>query len=215
MVQQTRFNVADAHDIQRVAQDAAVVLKKGGIVLYPTDTVYGLGSDSIDDEVIGRVHNIKDRITPKPMLVLVSNMDMAEEYAMWDDVTKKIATAFWPGPLTILVQKTPELSGFLTAGSSHVGMRMPNHDFSRALIEAFGRPITSTSANISGRKQASTFNGILEDLSTHHDMLSLAIEEEGREGGALLPSTVVAVEGGQIKILREGLITKEQLSAIL
>lgn len=216
MLERIHFNSQDADSMSEAAEKAVAVLRRGGVVLYPTDTIYGLGADALSVEAIERINKIKDRGQNKRMIILASDIEMAKQYTVWNDSVQKLAETFWPGPLTIELEHKQELPDALTGGIRRGGVRMPDHAFSRALVEKFGRPITSTSANISGREQALTFEGILEDLGEHHDMLSLAIEEDMQEESSVrLPSTVVSIENGHVVVVREGAITKEQLNAML
>lgn len=211
MTERICFSSKDADSLSQAVEKALATLKHGGVMLYPTDTVYGLGCDALDVEAIECINNIKSRDTQKPILVLVSDQTMAEKYGVWNDTAKKLANIFLPGPLTILVQKTEVLPDLLTAESPMIGIRVPDNAFCTELVRRLGNPITSTSANISGQQPATTVDEILETLGGNAHDIDLVIEETDRVITSPTPSTLVKVEGEDVTVLREGAISKKAI----
>lgn len=192
-------------------EKAVAVLQQGGVILYPTDTVYGLGCDALNVEAIECINYIKGRGQEKRMIILTSDIAMVERFVVMNSLERKLAEAYWPGPVTIELEHKPELPGILTGGIRRGGVRVPDHVFCREVVTALGRPITSTSANISGQPQAPTLEDILKDLRDKRDQIGLVIEEVSKPDILLPPSTLVKVEGEQIVVIREGAISKEAI----
>ncbi|MHC1565195.1 MAG: L-threonylcarbamoyladenylate synthase [Candidatus Syntropharchaeales archaeon] len=136
---------------QGTVEDAISTLKSGGVIVYPTETVYGLGASIYKKEGIERIYAIKGRLFSKPVSVAVSSYDMIDEVAYLDESMRKIIEKILPGPVTVLLKKRPVVPDRLSAGSDLIGIRFPDHEKALAIIESVG-PITSTSANISGKK---------------------------------------------------------------
>ncbi len=132
-------------------EDAIHILKEGGVIIYPTETVYGLGASIFKKEGIKRIYEIKGRSFSKPVSVAVSSYDMIEEVAHLDESTREIIEKILPGPVTVLLEKRSVVPDRLSAGSSLIGVRFPDHQKALEIIESVG-PITSTSANRSGEK---------------------------------------------------------------
>ncbi len=129
---------------------AVEVLDQGGVIVYPTETVYGLGCDPFSYKAVKRVFEIKKRAAGEPLSLAVSSFEMLGEIAYLDAENQRFAAEFLPGPVTILLKKKEAVPEFVTSGSRVVGVRFPDHSLALELISAFGKPITSTSANISG-----------------------------------------------------------------
>jgi L-threonylcarbamoyladenylate synthase len=129
---------------------AVNVLNKDGVVIYPTETVYGLGGNAFSLNAVRKVLMIKKRSAQEPLSLAVSSFEMLEEIAYVDEIARDFIAKFLPGPITILLLKKPIVPDFVTSGSNVIGIRFPDHKIALELISAFGKPITSTSANISG-----------------------------------------------------------------
>ena len=211
MAERIRFSAQDTDSLTQAVEKALATLKQGGVMLYPTDTIYGLGADATNAAAIKKINLIKQRPESKAQLVLASDVAMAEKYGNFNQVAKRLAGAFWPGPLTILVPKTEVLPDVLTAGSPLVGIRVPEHTFCVEVTRKFGRPITSTSANISEKQPATTVDEILKAFGDNTRNIDLVIEETDRIIIDSTPSTLVKVEGDHITVLREGVITADRL----
>ncbi|MEN8753853.1 MAG: L-threonylcarbamoyladenylate synthase, partial [Desulfobacterales bacterium] len=133
--------------------DTAVrILELGGVIAFPTGSLYGLGTDALNAGAIDRVFAIKKRAPDKPLLILVPNRKVVFELATEvPPVAERLMDRFWPGQVTIVFKAFPELPSNLIAGTGRIGIRLPGHPVARALVSAFGRPITGTSANLSGQ----------------------------------------------------------------
>lgn len=179
------------------------------IVLYPTDTIYGLGVDATNADAVSRLIELKGRDEKKPISIVVSDMAMAHEYADVTLLAEKLAAKFLPGRLTIVLNAKDSLPSKLTAGTGTVGIRIPNHPVPLGLVQKMGKPITATSANVADLPTLKTPKEILAQFADRRDMITEVIDE-----GALpesLPSTVVDARGTVPIILREGAISSTEI----
>jgi L-threonylcarbamoyladenylate synthase len=183
-------------EIKGEIRTAIAILKNGGTVIYPTETVYGLGADALSEEAIRKVYNIKNRDLAQPLSLAVSSFEMLREVAYIDREYLEIITELLPGPVTVLLSKKEIVPDVLTAGSDVVGIRYPDNGVALSIIKETG-PITSTSANISGKAPPTR----VEEVEIKAD-----ITINGGRCKYGMPSTVVAMmrEAKEIKILREG-----------
>jgi L-threonylcarbamoyladenylate synthase len=188
---------------------ALTVLKSGGLVAFPTDTVYGVGALAFDGKAIESIYAAKDRPVEKAIPILISDVDELEKVAInIPESALKLAFRFWPGPLTILVPKRADLPDSVSATST-VGVRVPDHETARALLRAAG-PMAVTSANISGGQSPITAEEVYEQLGGR---IPLIIDDGRTPGG--VPSTLVDCTTSELKILREGPIALEELFSAL
>lgn len=139
---------------------AIKILKSGGVIAFPTETVFGIGASMKHKKAIRRIFKIKDRPRNKPLQILVENLEQAQKLGKFNKKTLKLAKKGWPGPLTLVVYKTRKVSKLITGGSSKVGLRIPDHKIALELINQCG-PIVATSANISGEEPALTAKRLL------------------------------------------------------
>lgn len=175
------------------------VIKDGGVVLIPTDTIYGISCDATNIDAVKKVFDIKERNYNNPLLILVSSYDMLYDYVdNISDLEKELIDMFWPGRLTVLLKKNDKIDDLVTAGSEYVGIRMPNDKYLIDLINEVGKPLVSTSANKSGEKPVVNPNVLDEQLLSKFDY----IDNKGDLG--VNSSTIVQVEGKYVKILRDG-----------
>jgi L-threonylcarbamoyladenylate synthase len=190
---------------------AAVVacLKQGGLVAFPTDTLYGLAADVANDEAVGRLFRAKRRPPDAPLPILVATMDQAAGLAKaMPELALKLGAQFWPGPLTIVLDRSPRFRSLALAGGESVALRVPGHDVSLAVIRAAEGPITGTSANRSGRAAPRTADEVVEQMDGDIDIVidagpcPLGIE-----------STVVDLRGSRPRVLREGAISRQELES--
>jgi L-threonylcarbamoyladenylate synthase len=176
---------------------AVQVLRQDGLVVYPTETIYGLGADALSEEAILKVYEAKQRLLSKPMSIAVSSEEMICWVARVDDIASEFIGRFLPGPVTIILPAKKVIPEMLTVGLGHIGIRFPDHPLALQLIDRFDAPITATSANISGDKDPVT----PEECRAPHDFLI----DGGRLPGT--PSTVVDLTSREI--LRPGAMLRE------
>jgi Sua5/YciO/YrdC/YwlC family protein len=190
-------------------QEALDILHKGGLVAFPTDTVYGVGALVFDGKAVESIYSAKDRPVEKAIPVLIGETDDMERVGMdIPDMAYKLASRFWPGPLTVIIPKKPTLPEAVSATTT-VGVRVPDHEVARALLQAAG-PMAVTSANISGQPSPSTAEEVFAQLGGR---IGLIIDGGTTPGG--VPSTVIDCTGNELKILREGPISLEQVRSKL
>lgn len=204
---ETRIFGTDEKDIA----EAARLLREGGLVAFPTETVYGLGANAMDDEAVGKVYAAKGRPSDNPMIVHVAKAE--DLSSLTDNVTedvKKLTAAFWPGPLTVIVPAKPQVSRITTGGLNTVAVRMPDNETTLRLIEAAGVPLAGPSANISGRPSPTSASHVYDDL---HDKIDAVIQGENCKVG--IESTVVDMTCEIPVILRPGIITAEDIGSVL
>lgn len=189
---------------------AAELIKQGKIVVFPTETVYGIGTNGLDENAVKKLYEVKQRTLKKPISLLVSNMEMVNLIAK--DITEveyKIMEKFFPGPLTIILKKKEIVPDILTAGQDTVGVRMPRGEIARKLVEYANVPIAAPSANISGEPSGTN----LQEIKKHFEgKVDYFIDGGNSELG--LSSTIVQVVDGNPQILRQGNITLEQINQI-
>jgi len=189
----------------------AKILKQGGVVIFPTETVYGIGSNSLNENAVKKIYEAKKRPRHKPISLLVSNMDMVEMVAK--DITEleyKLMKSFFPGPFTIILKKKDVVPDIVTCGTDTVGIRMPDLNLTRKLIDLAGVPLATPSANISGKPSGTNLETIIADFKDSVDFYI-----DGGESKLGIASTVVQVIDGVPHILREGSITKEEIEKIV
>lgn len=188
----------------------AMILKNGGLVLFPTETVYGIGTNGLDEKAVEKIYETKKRSRKNPINLLVSDMAMIE--AITQDISPleyKLMEAFFPGPFTIILRKRKIIPAIVTANSNFVGIRMPSGEIAKKLVELAGVPIAAPSANISGKPSGTNLKDIIYEFS---DYLDFTID--GGESKIGMESTVVKVIDNIPHILRPGSITPEQIKAI-
>lgn len=188
--------------------DAAEIIRKGGLVAFPTETVYGLGANALDPAAVQKIFETKGRPETSPLIVHVASVEMAREVvAEWPPLAEELARQWWPGPLTLVLAKKPVVPDIVTAGLPTVGVRMPNHPIALALIEAAGVPVAAPSAN--------RFTG-LSPTTAEHVKAAFGDAVPVLDGGPCavgIESTVVAIEGDKLKLLRPGMISLGELEA--
>ncbi|KAF5433367.1 L-threonylcarbamoyladenylate synthase [Candidatus Methanophagaceae archaeon] len=179
---------------------AITILKNGGTLIYPTETLYGLGADALSEEAVRKVYSIKIRALSQPLSLAVSSFEMLHEVAYVDSAYLGILKELLPGPVTVLLRKKTIVPDILTAGSDLVGIRFPDNEVALSIIKKAG-PITSTSANVSGKKPPTCVEEVAEEIAKKAD-----ITINGGRCKYSMPSTVVVMsrEAKEIKILREG-----------
>lgn len=191
-------------------KEAAQVIKNGGIVLFPTETVYGIGANGLNSKAVEKVYKAKGREFKNPINLLVSSNKMIEEIA--ENITKmeyKLMEAFFPGPLTIILKRKNIIPDIVTAGRDTVGVRMPSGDVAIKLVEEANVPIAAPSANLSGMPSGTNLEDIIEEFKDKVDYII-----NGGECDIGLESTIVKVVDNVPHILRPGAITETQIKKV-
>ena len=191
-------------DFGRAVLRAAGVLRSGGVIVYPTDTLYGLGADAFSDAAAAKVYAIKARDPLKPIHCVVADMEMAAHYAELNDAARRIAEKFLPGPLTLILRKKPGLSDGIARGIDTMGIRIPKNEFCLELAKSFGKPYTATSANIAGMTSERSLEKISTQLGERGAGIDLWVDAGELPESA--PSTIVNLVSGFPSIIREGAI---------
>lgn len=188
-------------------KETAEKIKKGGIVVFPTETVYGIGTNALNAEAVKKLYQIKERPLNKPISLLVNSIEMIEKIAKdISEIEYKIIKRFFPGPLTIILNKKDIVPNIVTSNQKTVGIRMPENEIALKLIEYAGIPLATPSANISGKPSGTEIKDIIKELGEKVDCYI-----DGGKSKLGLASTIVQVVNGEPKILRQGFITEEQI----
>jgi L-threonylcarbamoyladenylate synthase len=192
--------------------EAGERLRDGGIVAFPTETVYGLGADATNARAVAEIYRAKGRPSFNPLIAHVADLATARREGIFDDRAEKLAEAFWPGPLTLVLPRAPGASvcDLARAGLDSIGLRMPAHPVALELLAAAGRPIAAPSANLSGHVSPTTPAHVLADLSGRIDA---AID--GGACGVGVESTIVALLDGKARLLRPGGVLRVALEKVL
>jgi L-threonylcarbamoyladenylate synthase len=183
----------------------------GRVIIYPTDTIYGIGADACNPDAVERVFRTKKRDPAKPILVLINSLQMVTGLVETvPEMAKALMDEFWPGPLTLVFRASPSLPKKLTGTTGTIGIRYPQHPFCLQVLMVCNRPITSTSANISGENQSVSIKGIAETFGPVVDLIVDAGDLE-----SALPSTIVDVTGSSPRFLRAGALPETKLKPYL
>jgi len=204
----TRIVPADEANIL----EAASLLRDGALVAFPTETVYGLGANALDDRAVAKIFAVKERPRFNPLIVHVRDREEADELVVFNPLASALADAFWPGALTlVLPRRHPSpLAQLVSAGLSTAAVRSPAHDIARALVDAAGVPIAAPSANRSGRVSPTRATDVAEDLQGRVDFIL--------DGGPCpfgIESTVVGFDGARPVLLRPGAVPRSTIENIL
>lgn len=192
-------------------QRAVAILKSGGLVAFPTETVYGLGADARNPKALARMYDVKGRPTHHPVIVHLGSVSQLEDWAV--DIPPQayqLAQAFWPGPLTLILKRSLQVPDAVTGGQDTVGIRIPDHPVALALLQAFDGGIAAPSANRFGRLSPTTAAHVQADLGQDVDLVL-----DGGASDVGVESTIVAFRDNQPVILRPGMITAEQIHEVL
>ena len=196
--------------VEQQIKRAVAILKKGGIVAFPTDTVYGLGADPLNAQAVDRIYKAKRRPHNLPLpLLLAEKSDLLKVAAVVPDIAWQLAERFLPGGLTLVLRKSPWVPTTVTAGGDTIAVRIPNHPVPIALIRGLGAPIVGTSANLSGRSSPVTAEEVREQLG---DEVDLIIDGGRCPGGT--ESTVLDFSGKVPTLIREGAIPRVEIAKI-
>ena len=188
---------------------AAKIILSGGLVVFPTETVYGLGGNGLLADAAKKIYSAKGRPSDNPLIIHIANPDDAEKYAFTSDIYYQLAKAFMPGPLTVIMPKRDCIPPSVTGGLDTVAVRCPSHPIANALIKKCGVPIAAPSANISGRPSPTSAQYVIEDMQGRVDMII-----DGGECEIGLESTIVKIDGNSLTLLRPGAITYDALCCV-
>lgn len=199
------------HIDRNAMEEAGMILKKGGLVAFPTETVYGLGGNALDEEAAGKIYQAKGRPSDNPLIIHIADIsDLKRIVKEVPEKAEKLAEAYWPGPLTMIFPKSEEVPYGTTGGMETVAVRMPDHPVALALIRAGGGYVAAPSANTSGRPSPTRSSHVEEDLDGKIDMIL-----DGGEVGIGLESTIVDFTEDIPTILRPGYINQKMLEKII
>jgi len=198
----------DDENITRAADE----LRAGAVVAFATETVYGLGADTFNAEAVQRIYELKGRPLDNPLIAHVIDSIGAKAVVLeWDRRCDKLASRFWPGPLTMILPRRPEVPAEAVAGLDTIAVRSPMHPLARSLLYAFGGPISAPSANRSGHVSPTTAQHVADDFPQAERLTVL----DGGAAGFGIESTVVDLTGEVVQVLRPGTITVDQVRRVL
>jgi L-threonylcarbamoyladenylate synthase len=194
-----------------VNEDIARTLRRGRVIVYPTDTFYGLGADGLSPPALSRIYEIKGRSLTKGLLVLVSSLDMAGSLAAEiPPAFARLTAAFWPGPLTLILKAAPHLPDELVGPARTIGIRLPALAWLRELVRIAGFPVVATSANLSGEREIDSGSAAVRQFA---DTVDLIIDGGQTAGGR--PSTVVDLTPDKPVVRRDGAIPGKSIAALI
>ena len=190
-----------------IIQEAADIIKNGGVIAFPTRCLYGLGADAFNAEAVDRIFNIKQRPAEKPILLLIDDPKrLGRLVTRISDNAEDIMKRFWPGNVTLIFDASAEVPDYLTAGTGKIGLRLARHPVAAALARAIQSPLTGTSANLSGQPGCHQIQDLPPAIS---DQLDLVLDAGSLDGGH--GSTVVDVTGEIPRVLREGIVLEKEI----
>lgn len=206
-----KYETADTKEQKKIIEHAGQILREGGLVAFPTETVYGLGGDALQPEASQKIYGAKGRPSDNPLIIHIGQMsDLDQLVSQIPEKALALANAFWPGPLTMILNKSSKVPYETTGGLDTVALRMPSHPCARALIMDSGVCIAAPSANTSGRPSPTTAEHVREDLDG-----KIPVIIDGGKVGIGIESTIVDLTEDVPVILRPGYITGEMLEAVV
>ncbi len=208
-MKQIKLNLNNQSQINKTAEIAAGVLRNGGVVVYPTDTLYGLGANAFNEDAIVKVQKIKKQDRNKPISVVVKDIKTARRIACIDSKVEKILSRIWPGPITVVLRKKDIIPYVLTGAGETVAVRISDNKFISALLSKIDFPVTATSANISGEKNLLNSEEIVEKLGKEKICPDLFINTGEIKNS--IASTIIDLTAPTPKIIRMGIAGKDKL----
>ncbi|NQT23932.1 threonylcarbamoyl-AMP synthase [candidate division KSB1 bacterium] len=194
-------------DLDAAAQEATQILQEGGVIGYPTETVYGLGCDAFNPDAVRHIADIKGRDKNKPFLILLPDSDALSNITTeLPDYVQALTRQFWPGPLTLLVRHQNQFPDDLTQGQSLIGVRVSSDPFCMAMMQSYNHPVVSTSANPAGEKPAQSCQDVIRYFENQIDAIL-----DGGERNSQLPSTILDASTETLRLIREGAILSETI----
>ncbi len=198
------------HPQSELINEAADIIRCGGVVGFPTRCLYGLGADALNAEAVDRVFELKQRPADNPILVLINHISQLQKLVKRiPALATDLVDQYWPGKITLVFEAAEKLPVNLTAGSGKIGIRMPGHAVARALVNAVQAPVTGTSANLSGNPGCHRLNDLEPQIARGLDLILDAGDLKGGKG-----STVVDVSTNRLQIIREGAVSAQELKAL-
>jgi L-threonylcarbamoyladenylate synthase len=195
--------------LRRQVEQAADILREGGVVAYPTDTVYGLGADAYHDEAVRKIYAVKQRPAGLPLPILLADADQLRRISMGNPLAERLIERFWPGGLTIVMYKSEDFKSLVLAGGVKIGVRVPAHPVPRALSRLLGRPLVGTSANLHDATVTLTAAEVRDQLGGN---IGFIIDAGPCPGG--IESTIIDVTLTPPRILRQGIIPASEVMAV-
>lgn len=199
-------------------QEAAAALKRGQLVAFPTETVYGLGADAENPDAVAKIYAVKQRPIDHPLIVHIAEKEVAKEWAVEiPQYALKLADAFWPGPMTLILKRSSLAKDFITGGQMSVGLRVPNHPVALELLKSFselgGKGVAAPSANLFGRVSPTSADAVHSELGSRLSDGDLILE--GGNSAVGIESTIIDCTQSSPRILRPGAISAEQIMATI
>ncbi len=212
---ETKIIQVTKENIEQTAKEAASVWAEGGLVGFPTETVYGLGGNGLNKEASKKIYAAKGRPSDNPLILHIADMEQLYPLVKTDNEkimarAKALADAFWPGPLTMILPKADEIPYETTGGLDTVAIRMPSHPVARRLLQVCKLPIAAPSANLSGRPSPTSASHVIEDMDGRIEMII-----DGGDVGIGVESTIIDLTGETPMLLRPGFVTPEMLEEVL
>jgi L-threonylcarbamoyladenylate synthase len=204
-------------NVLAAAQHAAEVIRAGGVILYPTDTVYGLGCDPANPDAVAKIARIKQRDVEKMMILIAPSISVVERYVVFDERSRALAAHFWPGPLSLVLSRILEpdkrsLPHYYPHEATIV-FRVPDHPLCQAIMHELDAPLVSTSANRAGMDTCVRPKDILDQLDALADHIDLVLD--AGDAQKRVPSTLLSVRNDEVNVLREGAITHTQIESVI
>lgn len=198
-------------NFNEVVDKSIDILKSGGLIIYPTETAYGLGADIYNKNAVERVYNIKQRHKNLPLSVIVGNIKIAESICSgMNNSIKSIIGHFMPGPLTLVYKADKNVPEYVLGGGNSIGFRIPGNDYCLELLKKYKKPVTATSANFSGKSEARKIADIGNEVLDNAELVIDSGEIKSED-----VSTIIKIKGNNFEIVREGAIKKEEIFIFL
>lgn len=209
-----KINPENLRESRQAIEEAVSVIKGGGVIVFPTDTVYGLGADAANEGAVRKVFRIKQRPEDKPVPLLISDLEMAKKVSYFDKRIEKILLSVWPGPVTVLLQaKGGTLPWLITVGQQTIGLRIPDYKIAHFLVVKCATPLVATSANISGEPSSNKIAEVMAQFEKARSKPDLVLDAGDLK--FVEPSTVLDLSKGKPIITRVGLVNKKKLFDII
>ena len=208
-MKQIKLDLNNINQTEEALSNATKILQSGGVIIYPTDTLYGLGANALNEDAILKIYKIKKQDRNKPISVIVKDIKMARKIACIDFKIEKILNEIWPGPITVVLRKKDIISDILTGNGETVAIRISDNEFISALMEKIDFPITATSANISGENNLLKAEEIIEKFKKVKFAPNLFIDSGDIKNPTA--STIIDLTTGIPKIIRAGIVGREEI----